>query len=98
MSAADADAMLRDAVLLERAGRIAEAISVYERLLTESDGDRRGAACGAVKTASGWQARQPVYQSSSGRWRNYAPQLRTLEAELADFTSGQPHPDSRGET
>ena len=31
---ADADAMLRDAVLLERAGRIAEAISVYERLLT----------------------------------------------------------------
>ena len=29
----DADAMLRDAVLLERAGRVAEAISVYERLL-----------------------------------------------------------------
>ena len=31
---ADADAMLRDAVLLERAGRITEAISVYERALT----------------------------------------------------------------
>jgi tetratricopeptide (TPR) repeat protein len=31
--AANADSLLRDAVLLERAGRVAEAISVYERLL-----------------------------------------------------------------
>ena len=31
--AADADSLLRDAVLLERAGRVAEAIAVYERLL-----------------------------------------------------------------
>ena len=30
----DADTMLRDALLLERAGRLAEAISAYERLLS----------------------------------------------------------------
>jgi hypothetical protein len=64
----------------------------------ESDGNRGVAAGGAVKTASGWQVRQPVYQSSSGRWRNYAPQLRTLEVELAEFTSGQPHGGSGGES
>ena len=36
---------------------------------------------GAVKTASVWQARQPIYRSSVERWRNYEPwlgELRTL--------------------
>jgi hypothetical protein len=40
----------------------------------ESNGD-------AVKTASKWQARQPVYRSSVERWRKYEPwlgELRTL--------------------
>jgi tetratricopeptide (TPR) repeat protein len=30
---------------------------------------------GIVRTASVWQARQPVYTSSAGRWRNYAEML-----------------------
>lgn len=37
-----------------------------------------------VRTASMWQARQPVYRSSLARWRNYEPwlgELRTLLAE-----------------
>jgi tetratricopeptide (TPR) repeat protein len=31
-----------------------------------------------VKTASYWQIRRPLYGSASGRWRNYAAQLRPM--------------------
>jgi hypothetical protein len=31
-----------------------------------------------ISTASAWQARQPVYTSSAGRWRGYAPFLPEL--------------------
>ncbi len=37
-----------------------------------------------VRTASLWQARQPVYRSSVARWRNYEPWL----GELAELCSG----------
>jgi hypothetical protein len=39
---------------------------------------------GAVVTPSTWQVRQPIYNSSVGRWRNYAawlPQFGQLNAE-----------------
>jgi tetratricopeptide (TPR) repeat protein len=39
----------------------------------------------AVKTASVWQVRQPLYRSSSGRWRHYARQLAPLKAYLGDL-------------
>jgi Sulfotransferase family/Tetratricopeptide repeat len=39
-------------------------------------------ASGAVKTASVWQVRQPLYRTSSGRSRNYARQLAPLRAYL----------------
>lgn len=39
-------------------------------------------AAGAVKTASVWQVRQPIYQASSGRAANYARQLAPLAAWL----------------
>lgn len=32
----------------------------------------------AIATASAWQARQPIYTQSAGRWRNYAPYLPEL--------------------
>lgn len=35
-----------------------------------------------VKTASVWQVRQPLYQKSSGRWRNYEKQLASLKNKL----------------
>lgn len=38
----------------------------------------------AVKTASVWQVRQPVYRSSSGRWRHYEAHLREAAAYLRD--------------
>jgi hypothetical protein len=38
----------------------------------------------AVKTASVWQVREPLYQRSSGRWRNYARHLAPLRAYLSE--------------
>ena len=38
----------------------------------------------AVKTASVWQVREPLYQRSSGRWRNYARHLAPLQDYLRD--------------
>lgn len=40
------------------------------------------ASANAVKTASVWQVRQPVYRQSSGRWRNYAQELEPLRQYL----------------
>jgi tetratricopeptide (TPR) repeat protein len=39
----------------------------------------------AVKTASVWQAREPLYRSSSGRALHYAGQLKELHDYLADL-------------
>jgi tetratricopeptide (TPR) repeat protein len=39
-------------------------------------------AGGAVRTASVWQIRQPLYTKSSGRWRNYETHLGALKAGL----------------
>jgi tetratricopeptide (TPR) repeat protein len=38
----------------------------------------------AVKTASVWQVRQPLYQHASGRARNYARHLEALHAYLSE--------------
>lgn len=38
----------------------------------------------AVKTASVWQVREPLYQRSSGRWRNYERHLAPLRTALRD--------------
>jgi tetratricopeptide (TPR) repeat protein len=37
---------------------------------------------GTVRTASVWQVRRPLYQTSSGRWRQYAAHLAPLRAAL----------------
>jgi hypothetical protein len=44
----------------------------------------------AVKTASVWQVREPLYQRSSGRWRNYAAHIAQLQTYLreAGITTG----------
>ncbi len=38
----------------------------------------------AVKTASVWQVRQPIYQTSKEKWRRYAEFLQPLETVLAE--------------
>jgi tetratricopeptide (TPR) repeat protein len=37
----------------------------------------------AVRTASVWQVREPLYQRASGRWRNYERHLAELKSYLA---------------
>ena len=37
-----------------------------------------------VRTASRWQARQPIYRDAVERWRRYEPWLGPLLALLAD--------------
>jgi tetratricopeptide (TPR) repeat protein len=39
----------------------------------------------AVRTASVWQVREPIYTRSSGRAANYGPQLRELREYLSDL-------------
>jgi tetratricopeptide (TPR) repeat protein len=39
----------------------------------------------AIKTASVWQVREPLYATSSGRARHYAEELKELRDELADL-------------
>lgn len=39
----------------------------------------------AIKTASVWQVREPLYRSSSGRAQNYAGELKELRDYLADL-------------
>jgi tetratricopeptide (TPR) repeat protein len=58
-----------------QADRLANFLSI-ESGLRESDKtpDR------TLTTASVWQARQPIYSSSVGRWRNYAPFIPQLKA------------------
>lgn len=43
----------------------------------------------AVRTASVWQVRQPLYQQSSGRWRRYADQIAPLRAYLRELYPGE---------
>lgn len=38
----------------------------------------------AVKTASAWQVRQPIYKTAVARWRRYASELAPLEQALAE--------------
>jgi hypothetical protein len=51
----------------------------------------------AVRTASLVQVRQPVYKSSVGRWRHYAPHLRPLLEALGRPLEGQNPRASEGE-
>jgi tetratricopeptide (TPR) repeat protein len=51
--------------------------------LPPPDSDAAPRRADAINTASLWQARQPVYTRSVGRWRNYAPYL----SELMEFSA-----------
>jgi hypothetical protein len=66
---------------------VADTANTHRRLLKFLDlADTANAQDGAttpIVTASVWQARQPVYSSSVGRWRNYAPYLPELTALFA---------------
>ena len=40
-----------------------------------------------IRTASQWQARKPIYQTSVDSWRIYENQLQPIADELADITA-----------
>jgi tetratricopeptide (TPR) repeat protein len=44
-----------------------------------------GTRSAAIRTASVWQVREPLYRTSSGRARNYRGELRELREYLADL-------------
>ena len=56
-------------------------LSWEDAVLTPSE------ARNTVRTASVWQVRQPLHQRSSGRWRNYAPELRASRAALGPLAA-----------
>jgi hypothetical protein len=75
-----------------------------ERILRElrdfigvpSAASRHGSAplCTPITSSSYWQARQPIYATSVGRWRRYLP----FVPELADITEpSSESPESKGE-
>jgi hypothetical protein len=45
---------------------------------------------GTIATASLWQARQPIYSHSAGRWQNYAKHLDGLRASIEKITAFAP--------
>jgi hypothetical protein len=47
----------------------------------------------AVKTASVWQVREPLYRRSSGRWKNYATHLEALQETLRDYRPDEERKD-----
>jgi tetratricopeptide (TPR) repeat protein len=60
-----------------------EADRLFTRLGLDWHGQpRQVASQHAVRTASAWQVREPLYRSSSGRSRNYTRQLRELQDYL----------------
>jgi len=66
---------------------VADTANTHRRLLEFLDladtANTQDGATTPIVTASVWQARQPVYSSSVGRWRNYAPYLPELTALFA---------------
>ncbi len=54
-------------------------------LESSSDVPQVAPAVRAIKTASHWQVREPLYRSSSGRSRHYADRLKELRDYLADL-------------
>lgn len=43
----------------------------------------------AVKTASVWQVREPLYRHASGRWRHYSKHLDEVRATLGEILQGE---------
>jgi hypothetical protein len=62
-----------------------QAARLFEFLGLAWDDEYLRRRSGAVKTASVWQVREPIYTRSSGRAANYGPQLRQLREYLSDL-------------
>jgi len=72
--------------LVQRPAEIAEQLRRQIGIDSEPGVTEHAASEGAIASSSLWQAKQPVYTSSVGRWRAYAPYLTELEALFPDRT------------
>ena len=81
-------ALYPDILDLNYDAMVADPRPAVERLLAYCDLDWEEAvldfhkAAAPVRTASVWQVREPLYQRSSGRWRNYETHLDGVRAAL----------------
>jgi tetratricopeptide (TPR) repeat protein len=73
----DYDALVRDPEPIVRDVVEFAGLDWEDGLLDFTGGER------AVRTASVWQVREPLYTRSSGRWRNYADHLGQARTALA---------------
>jgi hypothetical protein len=74
----DYDALVRDPEPIVRDVVEFAGLDWEDGLLDFTGGER------AVRTASVWQVREPLYTRSSGRWRNYADHLSPARTALAE--------------
>jgi len=72
--------------LAQRPAEVAEQLRVWIGIDTTPAATQGDASEGVIGSSSLWQAKQPVYTSSIGRWRTYAPHLAELEALFPDRT------------
>ncbi len=63
---------------------VARGMIDYLGLAWEDGVMTRSGSQNSVKTLSTWQVRQPIFQSSKGKWRNYEAQLGPLKEALGD--------------
>jgi len=63
---------------------------LHEFLGLSEEGQVHGTdeSAGVIASASMWQARQPIYQRSAGRWERYAPWLPELQELFGSHQSG----------
>jgi len=77
--------------MVEHGEEVGEQLRAFLGLPANTSTRERPALGQVITSASMWQARQPVYRSSIGRWRAYAPFMRELERLFpGDDGSAQP--------
>ena len=70
--------MFRPTIRSRRLGRVKGVRSTPRR----SEYQDRYFSQRAVRTASNWQVRQPIYKSARRRWKNYEKDLLQLKSDL----------------
>ncbi|MCF6321155.1 MAG: sulfotransferase [Rhizobiaceae bacterium] len=71
--------------LVSNTQNVARGMIDYLELEWEDGVMDRSSSQNTVKTLSVWQVRQPVFQTSKGKWRNYEKQLKPLRDILGDY-------------
>jgi len=76
--------------MVEHGEDAGEQLRKFVGLPARAEAREEPAQAQVITSASMWQARQPVYRSSIGRWRAYAPFLPELERLFPDDGAAAP--------